>query len=194
MPIPGYVETLATAQVDGPALGTFTTAVSCLPTPARHTISPDDWYLGKQLWIRAAGRIGNVVTAAPTFTFEFRLGPTSNIVAFSTGAIQCSTTAHTTLPFWMEIHLSCRSLGSGTGGTLMGQAWVMSRVFVDVSGADVTTVGHPALLQPETNPAVGTGFDTNVANVTDLFVSCSASSASNTFQLTQYSLIDMGGG
>jgi hypothetical protein len=194
MPIPGYVETLATMQVDGPALGTFTTAVSALSTPARHTIAPDDWYLGKSIMVRAAGRLGNVVTAAPTFTFEFRLGPTSNIVAFSTGAIQCSTTVHTTLPFWLEIMMTCRSIGSGTAGTLMGQAWVMGRQFVDVSGADVTTVGHPTLLQPETNPAVGTGFDTNVANIADLFVSCSASNAANTVQLTQYQLIDMGGG
>ena len=49
MPIPGYMETIATSQVAGPALASFTTAVSCLPTPARHTIAPDDWYLGKQL-------------------------------------------------------------------------------------------------------------------------------------------------
>ena len=194
MPIPGYVETLSTAQVDGPALATFTTAVSCLPTPARHTIAPDDWYLGKQLRISAQGRIGNVVTAAPSFTFEFRLGPTSNIVAFTTGLILCSTTAHTTVPFWLEMVLTCRAIGSGTSGNLMGQARAESRAFVDVSGADVTTVGHPELLVPETNPAVGTGFDTNVANIADLFCACSASSGSNTFQLTQYSLIDMGGG
>jgi hypothetical protein len=194
MPIPGYVETKATNQSAGPALASFTTAVSCLPTPARHTISPDDWYLGKQLRVSAQGRIGNVVTAAPTFTFEFRLGPSSNIVAFTTGAIQCSTTVHTTLPFWLEIVMTCMSIGSGTSSTLMGQARAESRAFVDVSGADVTTVGHPELLQPETNPAVGTGFDSNVANIADLFVACSASNAANTVQITQYALIDMGGG
>jgi hypothetical protein len=194
MPVPGYVETLATAQVAGPTLASFTTAVSALPTPARHTIAPDDWYLGKQLMVRAAGQISNVVTASPTFTFEFRLGPTSNIVAFTTGAIVTSTTAHTTLPFWLEILLTCRALGSGTSGNLMGQAWVMSRAFVDVSGADVTTVGHPTLLAPETAPAVGTGFDTNVANIADLFVACQTSNAGNAITVQQYALIDMGGG
>jgi len=194
MPIPGYMETIATSQVDGPALASFTTAVSCLPTPARHTIAPDDWYLGKRLWISAQGRIGNVVTAAPTFTFQFMLGPTSNIIAFTTGAILCSTTAHTTLPFWLDIMLTCRAMGSGTSANLIGQARAMSRAFVDVSGADVTTIGHPDLLVPETNPAVGTGFDSNVANIADLFVACSASNAANTVQVTQYSLVDMGGG
>lgn len=195
MPIPGYVETLATAQVAGPTLASFTTAVSCLPTPARHTISPDDWYLGKQLMVRASGQIGNVVTAQPTFTFEFRLGPTSNIVAFSTGALLTSTTVHTTLPFWLEILMTCRSLGSSTSGTLIGQAWIAGRGFLDAGASgDITTLGHPTLLAPETAPAVGTGFDTNVANIADLFVSCSVSNAANAITLQQYSLIDMGGG
>jgi hypothetical protein len=76
----------------------------------------------------------------------------------------------------------------------MGQAWVMSRAFVDVSGADVTTVGHPTLLAPETAPAVGTGFDTNVANIADLFVACQTSNAGNAITVQQYALIDMGGG
>ena len=194
MPIPGYMETLATAQVAGPALSAFTTAISCLPSPARHTIAPDDWYLGKTLWVRASGGISNVVTASPTFTFEFRLGPTSNIVAFTTGAIVTSTTAHTLVPWWLDIWLTCRSLGSGTSGTLMGQARFHSRAVIDASAADITTHGHPDLLAPETSPAVGTGFDTNVANVTDLFVACQTSAAGNAITCHQYSLIDMGGG
>jgi hypothetical protein len=188
------METLASAEVAGPTLASFTTAVSCLPTHARHTIAPDDWYIGKQLKVVASGQIGNVVTSAPTFTFEFRLGPTSNIVAFTTGAIQASTTAHTTVPFWLEIHMTCRAKGSGTSTNMMGQAWVMSRAFVAASGADVTTVGHPGLMAPATTPAVGTGFDCNVANIADLFCACSASNASNTLTLQQYALIDLGGG
>lgn len=194
MPIPGYVETLATARVAGPALASFTTAVSAIDSADRHTIGPDDWYLGKTMRVTAVGAIGNVVTAAPTFTFEFRLGPTSNIVAFTTGAIQMSTTAHTTVPFWLEIILTCRAIGSGTTGKLWGQGRAESRAFVAASGADVTTVGHPELLAPATTPAAGTGFDTNVANIADLFVACSTSNAANTVQVHHYNLVDMGGG
>lgn len=183
------METVAAAQAAGPALSSFTTAVSCLPTAARCTIPNDDWWIGRSLHIRAAGRVSNVVTAGPTFTFEFRLGPTSNIVAFTTGALQCSTTAHTNVPWWLEISLTCRSIGSGTAATLMGQGVAMSRAFIDATGADVTTTGHPALLAPETAPTVGTGFDSNVANVADLFVACSTSNASNAITLEQYKLI-----
>jgi hypothetical protein len=184
------MECLSSAQVAGPVLNTFTTAVSCLPTHARHTIPGDDWELGKMLWVRASGAISNVVTSVPSFTFEFRLGPTSNIVAFTTGALLTSTTAHTNVPFFLDIQLTCRSIGSGTSGTLMGQAVASSRAFIDAGAtADITTLGHPVLLAPETAPAVGTGFDTNVSNIADLFVSCSASSASNGVTLHQYQLL-----
>ena len=184
-----WVECIASAQGAGPTLNTFTAAVSALPTPARHTIPNDDWYIGKVLRVRAHGAVSNVVTAQPTFTFEFRLGPTSNIVAFSTGALLTSTTAHVNVPWWLDVMLSCRSIGSGTAGTLMGQSLVTSRAFID-SGltGDLMTGGHPTLTAPETAPAVGAGFDTNSAQIADLFVSCSVSNAANGVTLHGYTL------
>ena len=195
MPIPGYWETMATSRAAGPSLASFTTAVSMLNSKDRHTINADDWYDGKMLVVEACGQISNVVTAQPTFTFEFRLGPTSTIVAFTTGAVLTSTTAHTTVPWWLRFLLTCRTEGSGTAGTMIGQGFVASRAFLDAGAtADITTLGHPGLLVPETTPAVGTGFDTNIGNIADLFVACSVSNAANAIQLHQYMLSDPGGG
>lgn len=191
----GWVECLATAHGAGPTLASFTTAVSCLPSQARHTIGNDDWWEGKPIWFSAQGQISNVVTAQPSFTFEFRLGPTSNIVAFSSGAILTSTTAHTTVPFWLWGEFTVRSLGSGTGGTIMGQMRAQSRAFLDSGAtADLVTSGHPDLLAPETTPAVGAGFDTNGGNIADLFVACSVSNAANAITLQQYKLFQVGRG
>jgi hypothetical protein len=187
-----WVEVLSSAQTAGPVLNTFTTAVSCLPTQARCTLAPDDWYIGKQLWVRAAGAVSNVVTAQPTFTFEFRLGPTSNIVAFTTGALLTSTTQHTLVPWWLDMMLTCRAVGGGTSANLMGQGLITSRAFLDSGAtADLVTSGHPTLTAPETSPAVGTGFDTNVANIADLFVACSTSNAGNGITLHQYQILSM---
>jgi len=186
----GWLELLASAKVAGPSLSAFTTAVSALPSPARHTIGPDDWDEGDQLIIEAAGRVSNVVTAQPTFTFQFMLGSVATpIIAATTGAVLTSTTAHTTVPWWLRWLMTVRSLGSGTSGTLMHQAIVASRAFLDAGAtADITTLGHPTLLAPETTPAVGTGFDTNIANVSDFFIGCSANAAGNLIQVEQYSL------
>jgi hypothetical protein len=186
----GWMECLASAQKAGPTRSAFTTAISILPTECRHTIGPDEWELGKALWVKASGEISNVVTTSPTFTFIFALGTIATpITVFTTGAIVTSTTAHTTVPWWLEIQMTCRAIGSGTAANLMGQAWVQSRAFVDVSGADVTTGGHPALMAPETTPAVGTGFDSNIAQVTDLLCACQTSAAGNAITLHQYQLI-----
>ena len=188
----GYSQTLASAQVDGPSRSTFTTAISILPAHARHNIDPDSWYIGRTLHIWASGRISNVVTAQPTFTFEVRSGPTSNIVAWSSGAILTSTTAHTTVPWIFECYLTCRAIGDAALTTLWGQGSVLSRAFIDSGAtADITTLGHPSLLVPETTPAIGTGFDCNVANIFDLFAACSVSNAANLIQLRQYVLRDI---
>jgi hypothetical protein len=184
----GWVETPIVATSAGGALSSFTTAVSALPTAARYKIGANVFNVGKMLRIEWAGALSNVVTAQPTFTFQFQLGPTSNITVFSTGALTTSTTAHTNVPVMGEFLLTCRSVGSGTSATLMGQGRVFSQAFV-ASGATADSAnGHTMLLAPNTAPAVGTGFDSTVDNWADLFVACSTSNAGNAFTLHQYAL------
>lgn len=186
----GWLECLTAAKVAGPSLSAFTTAVTAIPSPARHTIPADEWDEGDQIIVRASGRISNVVTAQPTFTFQLMLGTVATpIIAFTTGAILTSTTAHTTVPWWLDANLTVRAIGSGTTANLMGQAIVHSRAFLDAGAtADITTLGHPSLLAPETTPAVGTGFDTNIPNVVDFFIACSTNNAGNLVQVEQYAL------
>lgn len=185
----GYAQTLITAQSDGTSRASFTTAITILPDHARYTIPANWFFVGKKLRVTASGRISNVVTAQPTFTFQFMLGPTSNIIAFTGGAMTCSTTAHTTVPWSLEIDLTCR--GIGTAATLMGQGRVWSRAFV-VSGATADSVNtHTTLMIPATTPAVGTSFDSTVANIADLFAACGTSDPANLIQLHQYSLEDI---
>lgn len=45
---------------------------------------------------------------------------------------------------------------------------------------------------PNTAPAVGTGFDSTIAQTLDLFVAQSVSNAGNGFQLQQYSVKSWG--
>lgn len=183
----GWMECVSSAQAAGPTLASFTTAASILPPAAVYTIGTDQWALGKALWVRFSGQIGNVVTSVPTFTFDVRFG---SAVQWSSGAISVSTTAHTTVPFWFDVQMTCRSVGSGTSATMMTQGIGASRAFIDSgASADITTLGHPTLLVPETTPAVGTGFSSNASQSVDVFCACSASNAANAVTLLQYQLI-----
>jgi hypothetical protein len=185
--VQAWKQLLSSAEGVGPALSAFTTSVSCLPPQAKHTMAPDDWWLGKRLLIVADLNIGNVVTAQPTFTFDLKFGATTGI--WNSGAILTSTTVHAALPCHLEVELTCQLTGSA--GKLMGQGWILGRPFL-LTGAgaigDLTTSGVPVIPLPQTTAALGAAFDTNAAQQIDLFVACSASSPSNTVQLTQYAL------
>lgn len=180
-------EALMTAQVDGTALNTSTTPTSVIPAAARYTIPPNFLEIGRQLRLTFAGRLSNIVTTPGTLTLDVRMGPTSNIVVFNGGAMQLSTTAHTNVPIVGEVLLTCRSIGGSTTATFMGQGWALSQALSLTAVADSTTT--PAhLLLPNTAPAVGTGFDSTVAMVADLYGTFSISNAGNGITIHQYAL------
>lgn len=187
MPSQNWVETLANQVAAGTLFNTYTTAKTVLNAQALYNLPPGFWRIGKSMRISVQGALSNIVTTPGTVTFQVMMGA---IVAFTTSAIQLSTTAHTTLPFWLEVMLTCRAVGPTTSAQLMGQATIISQA-VSISGADPTT-GHGALVAPNTAPAVGTGFDSTISNILDFFVGFSISNAGNGVQIHQYSAIDLG--
>lgn len=165
-------------QSDGPALTNSNTATSLLVSP-KYTFGTGAFSaIGQMIRIKGNGRISNVVTAAPTITLDVRFGST---VVFNGGAIQCSTTAHTNVPFRFEIELTCRAIGASAN--FMGQGEAKSNAFV-ISGADGTN-SMGTILIPNTAPAVGNNFDSSATQQVDIFGTWSAASASNSIQLHQ---------
>lgn len=186
MSLQTWQETLVSAQVSGTTLTGSLSATSILPAAARYTLPANFMAIGKVLRLRATGALGNIVTTPGTLTLDVRMGPTSNIIVFNGGAMQLSSTAHTALPFSLEILLTCRAIGASTTANLMGQGWILGQALSLTAVADSTTT--PAhLLMPNTTPAVGTGFDSTVPMVVDLFATFSLANA-NALTLTQYTL------
>jgi hypothetical protein len=182
-----WQETLIQANTDGSALSASTSATSLLPAAAKFTMPANFLRVGSVLRVRFAGRLSNLVTTPGTLTIELRMGPTSTIAAFSSGAMQMSSTAHSNVPIVGEIMLTCRAIGNSTSANFMGQGWALSQALSLTAVADSTTT--PAhLLMPNTAPAVGTGFDSTVANVVDLYGTFSVNSASNSITIHQYTL------
>lgn len=177
-------EVLVNSRAAGTALNAFTTAVSILPTGDVFTLPANFFTVGKMLRVTLTGSISNIVTTPGTITFEFKLG---SVVAFTTGAMQLSTTAHTTKPFKLDILLTCRSIGSGTSATLMGQAVMQSQTVNATAVADGTQT-HTMLLAPNTAPAAGTGFASTSALAVDMYCGFSISDAGNQVQMQEYVL------
>ena len=178
----GLVQSLVSAQGDGSALASSTSATSILPGAAKLTLPPNYLdYVGRRLKITAHGRLSNIATTPGTLIMDVRFGGT---VVFNGAAMQMSTTAHTNVPWFMEVFLTVRALG--TAANLMGQGTFMSQA-VSISGADPTT-GHTMLLIPNSAPAVGTNFDSTVAQIVDMFAKFSVSDPANAITLHQYEI------
>lgn len=174
------LQSLITAQGDGPALANTTTATSILSAQAKLTL-PANYldYIGRSFRVVAAGRISNIVTTPGTMTLDLRLGAT---VVFNGAAMQLSTTAHTSVPWLWEVELTVRAIGSAA--SLMGQGVFMSQA-ASISGADSTT-GHSLLLTPNTAPAVGNTFDSTTSLVLDMFGKWSVGDPANSITVHQF--------
>lgn len=178
--MPALVQSLIAAQGDGAALSNSTTATSLLPAQAKLTIPANYFdYVGRRLRVTAQGRISNIVTTPGTLILDLRLGAT---VVFNGVAMQLSTTAHTTVPWWWTVELTLRVTGSSAN--FMGQSMFMSQA-ANVSSADAIT-GHSFLMAPNSAPAVGSNFDATAALVLDMFGKFSVADAGNLITLHQY--------
>jgi hypothetical protein len=181
----GYEEAISSLTTDGNALNTSTTATSLLgasgsAASASRVTLPAGFFSwpGKMLKVTAMGRISNIVTTPGTLTLDVRLNA---VVAFNGGAMSLNAVAKTNVSWLLEIYLTCRAIGNGTNATLMGQGRFTSESVVS------SAAGLPnSLLLPASAPAVGTGFDSTVAQVLDLFGTWSISNAANSIQVHQF--------
>ena len=165
-PNPSSFVPLLVGVTDGPAL-TAAAAASCIPVANRLILPNNYWTVGKQWKIKLQGRISCAVTTPGTARFDLRTGPSGTIVAFDSGALNLNIVAKTTVPFDLDIDLTCRSVGTGAATTLFGIGKFTSEA---VAGAPLPSVGgNGVLVCPVGAPAVGTGFDNTAANAVDMF-------------------------
>lgn len=178
-----FVETLITSQVDGATL-TTAAAASAIPAAAKFTL-PANFFTGagKALKIEAAGKMSSVITTPGTMRFDVRFGA---IVVFDSLAVLLDTAAaHVAVGWLLEIWLTCRTIGASTSATLMGHGMLTCEA---IKGSGTMPLGSVVANLPwNSTPAAGTGFDSTVANVVDLFFTQTVATGSLTDQ--QYSLI-----
>lgn len=185
MSLQTWMETLVTQQAAGTLFNSYTTAKTVINPQALYTLPGGFLSIGKMIEIEVRGAISNIVTTPGTITFQVMLG---SVIAFTSGAIQLNATAHTTLPFSLSVQLTCRAVGAGTSANLMGQG-LLGGIMFTLTAAQVDAVNTSGLfMAPATAPAVGTGFNSTIANILDFFVGFSISNAGNAVQIQQYSV------
>jgi hypothetical protein len=184
MPMQSWQSVLISAQTDGTALNTSTTETSILPTQARVTLPANFFqYAGQALRVRSMGRVSNIVTTPGTLTFRMKFG---SIAVATTGALALNVAAKTNVTWILDWDLTCRSVGGGTSATIMFSGQWQSEAVVGSPAAG--SGGAASHIFPASAPAVGTGFDSTVANQIDLTAQWSVSNAGNSIQLHSFKL------
>lgn len=162
-----WVETLVTAQTDGPAL-TAAARATALPAAALYTTKPNFFdAIGKAIRIWASGRISVVVTTPGTARFDvnFLDSAAVNAIVFDSLAIALDPVASTNVHWELDIVLTCRAIGATASlfqfGTFKSQV---------IAGQPATPPKGvlTALLPWNTAPAVGATFDSTKAQQIDL--------------------------
>ena len=183
MSLQTWQETLISSQIDGTAVTTTTPGTSLLPPAAVLTLPANYFQIGKVLRLNMFGRIGNRNASTDTITFNLKFGAT---VVAASQAIPLNAIGKTTVPFWLQWLLTCRSIGNSALATMMHQGIFHSETVI---GAPAVAAGGGGIMQiPAGAPAVGTGFDSTVALTVDLFAFWNAANASNTMLSHQYIL------
>lgn len=187
MGVQSWKETLAVQRGAGQGLlATYTTAKSVIDANALATIGANYWAVGRKLTVKGFGAISNIVTTPGLMNFQVKLGPTSNIAVYDSGNIQLNATAHTTLPFWFEIQLIVRAIGNATTANFIGVGRFEGVMFTKTAGQTDDAQSMITILSPQTNPAVGTGFDSTTPSILDFWVGFTISNAANGVRIDHY--------
>ncbi len=189
-----YIGAIAGQPDAGTLFNTYTTAKTVINNDALYPLPANFLRIGSMFRVTVYGALSNIVTTPGTVAFQIMMG---SIVAFTTGNIQMNATAHTLFPFFFQVLLTCRAIGSGTaanfmgGGILTGTQFTRTATTVDGWGSNagftaIANVSDCCLAVPDLAPAVGTGFDSTVQNLFDFWVGFSISNAGNGVQVQQY--------
>lgn len=182
--LPFFTQQLTSQRAAGTLFNTYTTAKTVLNASELVTIPANYLAVGSKLRVKVWGGLSNIVTTPGTVTFQIMMG---SIVGWTSGAIQLSTTAHTLIPFDLDVTLRVDSIGSSTSAKFIGGGKLNGIMFTVGAGADSTTVVGQFPV-PATAPAVGTGWDSTIANILDFWTGFSISNAANGVQLYDYTV------
>jgi hypothetical protein len=193
-----FNQTLTSARKAATLYNTYTTAKSVINQSETVGIPGNTLIVGSKFRVKAWGGLSNIVTTPGTVTFQIMMGTlASPTVAWSSGAIQLSTTAHTLIPFDLEVTLRVDSVSEVAGSTataakFIGGGKLNGIMFTVGAGADSTTVVGQFPV-PAGAPAAGSGFDSSVANLLDFWTGFSISNAGNGVQIYDYTVEQLAG-
>ena len=180
-------ETIVVSATDGPTL-TAAARASCIPTANRIVLPNSFFYIGRAIKFLMNGRISCAVTTPGTARYDICMGSAGTTIVYDTLAIALNIVAKTTVPWFLEVLLVCRAVGTGTSTTFFPRGQWTSEALV---GSPLPAAGgNGSLLLPTTAPAVGAGMDNTAASALDVFFTQTVATGSMTVHNYQVDVLN----
>jgi hypothetical protein len=180
-------ETIVMGATDGPTL-TAAARASCIPTANRIVLPNNFFYIGRAIKVVMSGRISCAVTTPGTARFDICMGSAGTTVVFDTLALNLNTVAKTTVPWYLEVLLVCRAVGTGTSTTFFPRGQFVSEAVI--ASPLPAAGGNGGLLVPVGTPAVGAGMDNTAASALDVFFTQTVATGSMTVHNYQVDVLN----
>jgi hypothetical protein len=180
-------ETIVMGATDGPTL-TAAARASCIPTANRIVLPNNFFYIGRAMKVILSGRISCAVTTPGTARFDICMGAAGTTVVFDTLALNLNIVAKTTVPWFLEVLLVCRAVGTGTTTTFFPRGQFTSEAVI--GSALPAAGGNGSLLVPVAAPAVGAGMDNTAASALDAFFTQTVATGSMTVHNYQVDVLN----
>lgn len=179
--------TIVLGATDGPTL-TAAARASCIPTASRVVLPNSFFYIGRGIKFVLNGRISCAVTTPGTARYDICMGAAGTTIVYDTLALNLNVVAKTTVPWFLEVLLVCRAVGSGTATTFFPRGTFTSEAVV---GSPLPSAGgNGGLLAPVGTPAVGAGMDNTAASALDVFFTQTVATGSMTVHNYQVDVLN----
>ncbi len=180
-------QTIVMSATDGPTR-TAATRASCIPTANRIVLPNNFFYIGRAIKILMGGRISCVATTPGTARYDICMGSAGTTIVYDTGAMNLNTVAKTAVPWFLEVLLVCRAVGTGTTTTFFPCGRWTSEALV---GSPLNSAGGNGSLQvPVSAPTVGAGMDNTAASALDVFFTQTVATGSMTVHNYQVDVLN----
>lgn len=180
-------QTIVLSATDGPTL-TAAARASCIPTANRVVLPNNFFYIGRGIKFVLSGRISCAVTTPGTARYDICMGSAGTTIVYDTLALNLNIVAKTTVPWYLEVLLVCRAVGTGTATTFFPRGQFSSEAVI---GAPLPAVGgNGSLLAPVAAPAVGAGMDNTAASALDVFFTQTVATGSQTVHNYQVDVLN----
>lgn len=181
------IQTIVAAATDGPTL-TAAARASCIPVANRIVLPNNFFYIGRALRILLGGRISCAVTTPGTARYDICMGSAGTTVVFDTLALNLNVVAKTTVPWLLDVVLTCRAVGNSATTTFFPRGTFASEAVV---GAPLPSAGGNGVLNvPVGTPAVGAGMDNTAASALDAFFTQTVATGSMTVHTYQVDVLN----